>query len=193
MGISLGSQGMFDSDIIQVKANGTSSAYYDRHGVGNEAPVSDDSQDLAGGFTVANGFVTFKLSRAMDTFDANDYMLTLGTEILCAWAVNRLTSDISTKHTSKGMFGVYLTDTQLGRSYSNDPNAEGIPLLEWNKNINYDTDRDSTFLPAGPIPYEPQEDYYFFEVPTVNAAQANVDLKIIQGGWTLDGQIGKYQ
>ena len=77
-------------------------------------------------------------------------------EFNCAWALNRVTTDRTKKHTAKGMFGLYLRDDSVGRSYSGDlQNPDEIPLLEWNRYVNYDTDFQAKFLPTGPIPMMP--------------------------------------
>lgn len=180
MGVILGSQQMLNSDIIQVVANGTSSAYFDMHGLGEFAPVLDYSPDLSGSYTQNNGQIVFKLTRDLDTLDFDDYLLDLNRRVDCAWAINRLTPNFKTQHTARGSFGFYLKDDSVGRSFSLDPNnPDQIPLLEFDPQVNYDTDGTAILLPTGPLPVEPQTDYYFFNVPTLQAVKSGIDLIII--------------
>ena len=140
MGIVLGSQVMADSDIIQVMANGTSSYFIDAHATGQTAPIEDSQRDLEGRYEVVGNKVTFRLSRSMDTYDVNDYVLELDKTIQCAWAINRMTSNRWTKETARGTFGVVLRDSEQGRQYSQDSTSDEIPLQEFDKNTDYDSD-----------------------------------------------------
>jgi hypothetical protein len=103
-GLVLGSQGHENSDMIVITANGNDSRALDCYSTTETVPAEDANQSIGVTYTLIGNEVIFVITRALDTNDSQDFVLSKNEPIPFGWACNGSTSVYSVKHEQAGYF-----------------------------------------------------------------------------------------
>ena len=104
IGIGFGTQEMgTDNDMIMCSTSSSGECTcYDMTSTGNQAPAEDSTSNISTTTSTSQGGALCKVTRDLDTSDADDYVLPLNTEFDIIWATNLSSTSVTDKHETYG-------------------------------------------------------------------------------------------